>query len=103
VTRARGLRVGGAPRAMAQRRAALGAGHPARRQVSIGLWLPLTPLFLLLSPFPLIAAPLAKLDPRLRRANPWRAVWVVGRLLLSLSGTRIAVDTPAVRIRIHIL
>jgi hypothetical protein len=74
-----------------------------RRQASIGLWLPLTPLFLLLAPFALVAAPLARLHPRLRAREAWKSVWAVGALLLSLSGTRIAVDTPAARIRIQIL
>ena len=77
------------------------AGASAPR--SIRLWLPLTPLALLLGPLAMIAAPFVVLSRRGRRINPVRAAWSLGGVLLALSGTQIDVDTPAVRIRIRIL
>jgi hypothetical protein len=73
------------------------------RHVSIGLWLPLTALVVLLGPFALIAAPLGWLWRDTRRRRPVRAVWAMGRVLLALSGTRIEVDAPRARIRLHIV
>jgi hypothetical protein len=73
-----------------------------RRRVAISLWLPLTPLFYLLAPFALLAAPLLALQPSGRRVRPWRAAWAMGAVLLSLSGTVVSVDSPAARVRIRI-
>ncbi len=75
----------------------------ARGPVVIRLWLPLTPLVTLLSPLAMLAAPLLDLHPAGRRLRPIRAAWALGGLLLSLSGTRIEVDSPRASIRIHIL
>ena len=76
---------------------------PARRVV-VRLWLPLTPLLWLLSPLPVACAPLVWLAPaRVRPANPYLAVLVLGRLLLSLSGTVVDVDTPDALVRIRIV
>ncbi len=76
-------------------------GH---RRVVIRLWLPLTPLLWLLSPLPLACAPLAWLAPaRMRPANPYLAILVLGRLLLSLSGTVVDVDTADALVRIRIV
>jgi hypothetical protein len=57
----------------------------------------------LLGPFALIAAPLGWLWRDTRRRRPVRAVWAMGRVLLALSGTRIEVDAPRARIRLHIV
>ncbi len=75
----------------------------ARGPTIIRLWLPLTPLFALLAPLALLAAPLADLHPAGRRLKPIRAVWALGAVLFSLSGTAIAVDRRDVHIRIRIL
>jgi hypothetical protein len=75
----------------------------SRGQFRLGLWLPLTPLFWLLAPLALILAPLASVNPTMRRIGPFRAVWLVGAALLSLSGTSIRVESPRARLRIHIL
>jgi len=81
-------------------------GAPRRRTV-VRLWLPLTPLFLLLSPFALLLAVLAwpflGFAPPAVRANPFTAVLVLGRLLLSLGGTVVEVDTPGALVRLRIL
>jgi hypothetical protein len=70
---------------------------------SIRLWLPLTPLVLLLGPLVMIAAPFAAFTRAGRRINPLRAAWTLGGVLLALSGTQVSVDTAAVQLRIHIL
>lgn len=80
------------------------AGARRARRVAIRLWLPLTPLLWLLSPLPLVLAPAAWLAPaRVRPANPYLAAIALGRLLLSLSGTVVDVDTPDALVRIRIL
>jgi hypothetical protein len=71
--------------------------------VDIGLWLPVTPLVLLLTPLALIAAPLLMLHPAARRVVSPRAAWALGGILLSLSGTAVAIDTDRARIRIRII
>jgi len=68
---------------------------PRRRRVVVRLWVPATPLFWLLSPIPLLLAPLAYLaPPKFRPANPYAAVLAIGRLLTSVGGTVVHVDTP---------
>jgi hypothetical protein len=84
-TRARGVRVEGP------------------RRTRIRLWLPLTPLFWLLAPLAILLAPLLLLAPPLGRANPYRTVVAIGRVLTSMGGTLIDVDTHDARIRITIL
>jgi len=74
---------------------AYGRHAPPRRRVVVRLWLPITAIFWLLSPFPLLLAPLAYLaPPQFRPANPYAAVLAIGRLLTSLGGTVVHVDTP---------
>jgi hypothetical protein len=70
-----------------------GSVAPERRTV-VRLWLPTTALFLLLSPFAVLLAPLGYLAPAAFRPRPFATVLGVGRLLLSLGGTVIDVDTP---------
>jgi len=77
---------------------------PPRPRTVVRLWLPLTPLFLLLSPFPLLLAPLAWLaPPAFRPGNPYAAALALGRLLLSLGGTIVHVDTADALISLRIL
>ena len=78
------------------------AARRPRRRVRLGLWLPLTPVFLLLAPIVLVGSPLALFTRGGRRIAPWRAAWALGGLLLSLSGLRMEVETPAARIDIRI-
>jgi hypothetical protein len=76
--------------------------HRARRTI-VRLWLPLTPILWLLSPLPLIFAPLVWIAPApVRPAHPYLAVLAIGRLLLSLSGTVVDVDTPDALVCIRI-
>jgi hypothetical protein len=76
---------------------------PRNKTVRVWLWLPLTPLFWLLAPLVLILAPLLWLaPPRVRPRNPYALVLALGRLLLSLGGTVVDVDTPDTLIRIRI-
>lgn len=65
-----------------------------RRRTVVRLWIPTTALFLLLAPFALLIAPLGYLAPRAYRVPPFAAAVAVGRLLLSLGGTVVHVDTP---------
>lgn len=75
----------------------------ARGPVTIRLWVPLTPLLGLLSPFVMLAAPFARLGRRTRHVPTVRAAWALGAVLMSLSGTAVSVETPRATIRIHIL
>jgi hypothetical protein len=78
-------------------------GAPPRRRVVVRLWLPVTPLFWLLSPIPLALAPLAYLaPPKVRPANPYAAVLAIGRLLTSVGGTVVHVDTPDALVSIRL-
>jgi hypothetical protein len=75
----------------------------ARGPVTIRLWIPLTPLLGLLSPFVMLASPFARLGRRGRNLPTVRAAWALGAVLMSLSGTSVNVETPRATIRIHIL
>jgi hypothetical protein len=75
---------------------------PRRRPMSIALWLPLTPVLILLAPLALLAAPFLAANRRVRAVSPLRLACGIGALLTSLSGTRIDVDTPDVRVRLRI-
>lgn len=68
----------------------------------LSLWLPITPLFAALAPFAMLLAPLLLLAPPMWRVNPYVTAFTIGRVLLSLGGTEIDVDTRDVRIRIRI-
>jgi hypothetical protein len=74
----------------------------ARGPTRVSLWLPLTPLFAALAPFAMLLAPLLLLAPPMWRMNPYEAAFSIGRVLLSLSGTDVDVDTHDARIRIRI-
>jgi hypothetical protein len=73
-----------------------------RSPTRVSLWLPLTPLFAVLAPFAILLAPLMLLAPPMWRVNPYLAAFTIGRVLLSLGGTDIDVDTHDARIRIRI-
>lgn len=74
-----------------------------RRQRRLSLWLPLTPLALLLATPAMALAPLIRIDRRWRGAPASRIAWAIGTLLLSLSGTSIEIETPRLRLRLRIL
>ncbi len=78
------------------------AAASPRRRASIGLWAPLTPLAVVLSPLALAMIPILELVARRRGFHPARAVLALGAVLMALSGTIIEVDSPQVRIRIRI-
>jgi hypothetical protein len=80
----------------------LQAQAAATRRPVVRLWLPLTPLFILLAPFALIAAPLIDLYPPARGVSPWRVAWGIGAALLSTHGTVVEIDTADAHIRIRI-
>jgi hypothetical protein len=75
----------------------------ARGPVRIQLWIPLTPLVGLLSPFVMLASPFARIGRRTRHVPTVRAAWALGAVLMSLSGTWVNVETARATIRIHIL
>jgi len=66
------------------------------------LWIPLTPLVILLAPVAMLAAPLAHRQARARGMNPWVAAWALGAVLRSLSGTSVDVETRAARIHLRL-
>ena len=80
-------------------RAARGRADPMR----VRLWLPLTPLFMLLSPFALLLALIAFLPARLFGVNAFAVAWAVGGLLLSLGGTLVEADDAAATVRVKIV
>jgi hypothetical protein len=79
----------------------VGSVAAPRRTVSI--WLPVTPLALLLAAPAMVLSPLIRLDRRWRRLPVGRAAWAIGALLLALSGTQIEIDTPRLRLRLRIV
>jgi hypothetical protein len=74
--------------------------RPAR-VTRVSLWLPTTAIFALLAPFALALLPFLYLAPRRILPDPAAALVGVGRLLLSLSGTHVEVDTPDARVRLR--
>ena len=74
------------------------------KPVRLWLWLPLTPLFWLLSPFALLIAPFlwAWLPRDQRPRRPYASAIAFGRLLLSLSGLVIQIRAPGARLSIRI-
>lgn len=86
-------------RALRSRRRPAAEVHGPTR---VSLWLPLTPFFWLLSPFVFLLAPLLLLAPPMWRVNPYLAVFTIGRVLISLGGTEVDVDTHDAFIRIRI-
>jgi len=72
------------------------------RPVRLWLWLPLTPLFVLLAPFALLVAPFVWLAMPRRTANPYAFALAIGGVLLSLGGTIVDIDAPGARLFIRI-
>lgn len=81
------------------------APRPAepRPRRPIRLWLPLTPILILLSPILLLALGIAVFLPRPLGVNPAHVVLGVGRMLLALSGAHIEVESPRASVLIKIL
>ncbi len=75
---------------------------PPGKRVVVRLWLPLTAVFLLLAPFAFLLAPLMAFAPRPYRVRPLATVLGVGRVLLSLGGTVVHVDTPEALVSIRV-
>ena len=73
-----------------------------KRRVVVRLWVPLTLIFLLLAPFALLLAPCLYFAPQPYRTRPLATVLGVGRVLLSLGGTVVHVDTREALISIRI-
>ena len=76
---------------------------PRRGPARVRLWLPLTPLFLILAPFALLLSLLGYLVPPRLRPDPVQTALAVGAVLLSLGGTQVLVDCADAKVRIHIL
>lgn len=75
--------------------------RPQRRTV-VRLWLPMTAIFLLLSPFAILLSPLIYFAPPTYGYRPFATVLGIGRLLLSLGGTVVDIDTADARVLIKI-
>jgi len=77
--------------------------RPVRRRTVVRLWLPTTFLFLLLAPFAFLLAPcIYWVTPRRMRIAPFATVLALGRVLLSLGGTVIDVDSPEAFVSLRI-
>jgi hypothetical protein len=69
----------------------------------VRLWLPMTLVFLLLAPFAFLLAPfIHAFTPPRYRTRPLPTVLGIGRLLLSLGGTTVHVDTREALVSIRI-
>ncbi len=66
------------------------------------LWLPLTPLFILLAPLMLLVMGIAVFLPRPLGVNPAQMVLGVGRMLMALNGTELEVESPHASVLIKI-
>ena len=66
------------------------------------LWLPLTPLFVLLAPFALLIMGICVFLPRPLGINPAQMVLSVGRMLMALNGTEVEVESPHASLLIKI-
>lgn len=66
------------------------------------LWIPTTPLFLVMAPLVFAVTPFLYLAPRRVLPDPLGLVLGVGRLLLSTSGAVIEVSTPGADLRIRL-
>lgn len=73
-----------------------------RGPTRVSLWLPLTPLFILLAPFALVLSLLGYLVPPRLRPDPVQTALAVGAVLLSLGGTQVLVDCADAKVRIRI-
>jgi len=104
--RAAERREAGLPARPAPPPAQLHALPPEPRRTVVRLWLPATLLFLLLSPFALllalIASPICLWVPRAYGVRPIVSALSIGRLLLSVGGTDVDVETPDALVRIRL-
>lgn len=66
------------------------------------LWLPLTPLFVLLAPLVLLIMGIAVFLPRPLGVNPAQMMLSVGRMLMALNGTQVEVESPHASVLIKI-
>jgi hypothetical protein len=66
------------------------------------LWLPLTPLFVLLAPLVLLIMGIAVFLPRPLGVNPAQMMLGVGRMLMALNGTQVEVESPHASVLIKI-
>ncbi len=76
---------------------------PSARRVVIRLWLPTTPILLLLAPFVLLFAPLMRFARGPCGRRPFATVVGVGAVLLSLSGAAVEIDSPRALVCIRFL
>jgi hypothetical protein len=90
-----------APQSQAPRPAPHLQVRPHRRTV-VRLWLPSTLIFLLLAPFAVLLSPLLWFAPRPYGDRPFATVFGLGRVLLSLAGTVVDVETPDALVRIRL-
>jgi hypothetical protein len=60
----------------------------------IRLWIPLILIWILLAPIALILAPFAIVAAAVCGLNPFKAIWVIGSLFTSMTGTRVEVQGP---------
>ena len=77
--------------------------RPPRSRTVVRLWLPTTFIFLLLAPFAFLLAPCIYVcTPPALRTPPFATALAFGRVLLSLSGTVVHVDTPEALVSIRV-
>lgn len=73
-----------------------------KRDRAIRLWIPVTPILLLLSPVILLAMGVAVFLPKPLGVNPAEMVLGIGRFLASLNGTEVDVEQERRSIRIRL-
>ena len=76
---------------------------PGARRPRVRLWLPLTPILILVSPLLLLMAAIAIFLPRPFGMNPAHLILGVGRVLMALNGTHVEVESPHASVLIKIL
>ena len=80
-----------------------GAARPRGERARVRLWLPLSALFVLLSPFALLLALIAFLPASLFGVNSLAVAYRLGVLLMSISGTLVEVEAADASVRIKIV
>lgn len=88
------------PRRPTARRERARLRREERGSLRVSLWIPATMIFALLAPFALVLSPVLLFASRYRLGP--HTVFMLGAVLLALSGTEIEVDAPDCRIRIYL-
>ncbi len=92
----------GGPRRDRHRRRRRSVRVDREGKTKVVLWLPVTPVFWILSPFAVLLAPLLCLAPPFQGVNPYLLAARLGAVLVSVSGTVIHVDAPDAHVHLRL-